>query len=277
MRLKTFPRMGSSVIALGIIFSHSATASSADIPLPVASALEKLQQVSNYTWLTSVEMPGAAGDFSSVVGKTDATAGTILDSGSGSKAVQLVRKNGTQVIKTARGWLTAVELSAMPGGEGMAGLANTKTPADELALLLPKLDEFKTTTGGSFIAAMKSPAARDFLENSQANGSRFNPGGQMPAGPHDFPGNNLGNAPVRPAISEAKVDFQIWLTHGLPQKYVLTISASVTTMGMRKDIRKVEKVQLGAFNTTKVVLPVAAEAKMRLGAGPKRQAGPLDP
>ncbi len=262
--------MGSGMITLGIIFSHNATASAADIPQPVASAVEKLQQVSNYTWLTSVEMPGAPGDFPPVMGKTDATAGTILDSGAGSKAVQSVRKSGAEVIKTARGWLTAAELSAMPGGEAMAGFANTKTPADELALLMPKLDEFKTTTDGSFIAAMKSPVAREFLENSRSNGPRFTPGGQTPAGSRDFPGNNQGKAPGRPTINDATAHFQIWLTNGLPQNYVLTISASVTTMGVRKDIKKVEKVQIGAFDTTKVVLPAAAEAKMRLGAGPKR-------
>lgn len=233
-----------TLICLVLIVVH-AIAKAEVIPPSVASALKKLQQADSYAWQSIIDMHGAPKAIAPMSGKTDAGIGTLIDWSIDGKSVQAVRTSNESLLKVGDMWLTAAEALRGQSADSLSEVISTLRPTDELATLLPLLATLTAAEDGSFIGTLTPDAARSFM---------------LKMGEHRR---------MKPTVTNITGAFQLWLhSDGLPAKYQLTINATMSMFLMKRNITRVQTVEIKGVNSTNVDLPIGAKAKLIKTAKP---------
>jgi hypothetical protein len=234
-----------------VILAGSVIAANAEPKDDVMDAVKKLADGGNYTWTATVEAQFGAG---TTKGKTDKTDGTFYTQTRGDNSTDVAVVNGKAALKTDDGWKTAEDAAA--GAQGMGAfmarmLQNYKTPADQAASYIDKIDNITKTDDG--YSADLTP---DMVKQLAAFGRRR--GG--------------GNGATPPEITDPKGSIKIWIKDGVISKTVLTIGGSVSFNGNDVQIDRTTTTEYSDVGSTKVVIP--DEAKAVLTAPPATAPAP---
>ena len=221
--------------------------SMADALGDVGSAIQKLNDASNYSWKQTSENAGGGGfGAGTQEGKTEKDGYTTLNLTFGDNNVQVVMKGKKGVVKTDDGWKTGEEMADEQGpGRFMAMMVqNFKTPGQMLADNSGKIEEFKQADG-AYVAEVSGKDANDLLMGGF--------GGRRGRG---------GNAQP-PDISNAKVVVKLWVKDGVISKSEIHATGTISFNGNDRDIDRTTTTEFSDVGSTKIEVP--EDAKKKLG------------
>ena len=201
---------------------------------PLTDAIKQLQAAPNYSWTTTVDVPGAPFKVSPISGRVDTNGFAILVADASEKVV--LAKGVARVLKSRWGWKRMTVGGTKDATEN--DLFSAKTPTDELADLATKLSDVKADGDHSFSGLLDTASAKAYLLSSMK--------GRTPGG-------------MTPEMTTVSGKFQLWLADGLPQKYTLTIEAIVSLPFGKKDVACTGTTQIKAVGTTTVEVPTEAK------------------
>jgi len=225
-----------AIFSFGLI--HAGGVLAAEVPEDVSAAIKKFQVLPNYSWTTTTEMPDAPFRVLPVSGMADTNGFAVLTSTAGKKVA--VAKGDMCVLKTSSGWKTAAVLGEVKDPAD-GDLLNTKTPPDELAVLVPKLSGWKPEGENAFSGELESASAKIYLLSSMK--------GRGPGG-------------FTPKIQSSSGKFQLWLKDGFPQKYTLVINASVSLPFGTKAVTRISTTEITDVGKTKFEVPAEAQSAL---------------
>src|ERR1700710_797113 len=132
-------------IAFGIALLTAGSLFAADTNDKVKDAISKLKAASNYSWTTTVKLPGSPFEPGPLKGRTELNGYAVVSQTFNDNALDAVFKGTNIAVKTDGEWKVADPSD--PGSAMMAGmLTRSGTPADEADNLLKKV---KTLTADS--------------------------------------------------------------------------------------------------------------------------------
>jgi hypothetical protein len=234
------------LIGTMVILAGSVIAANAEPKDDVTDAVKKLADGGNYTWTSTVE---TARGTNTTKGKTDKTDGTFFTQTRGDTSTDVAVLNGKAAVKTDDGWKTA-EDAAAGGMRGMVGMLRAyKTPADQAATYVDKIDNIQKTDDG--YSADLTPELVKLL-------AAF--------------GRRGGTGAAAPEITDPKGSIKIWIKDGVISKTVMTVQGSMSIAGNDVPIDRTTTTEYSDVGSTKVQIP--DEAKALLTAPPATAPAP---
>jgi hypothetical protein len=244
-------------ILTGIILTATLTLAAAEPKEAVKAAAQALAGKPNYSWVTSVELPGSPFTPGPMKGKTEKDGYTLLAQEMQDNTLEAVQKGDKGAAKLPDGWKTAEELTTPPPKPGEQPnfdpavmfarfLLNTKRPTVEVEQLLGQVKELKAGDGGQLAGELNDEGATDLL--------RF--------GPKPRPGADGKLPPGPPPPKNAKGDVKFFLKDGALVRYVVHAKGVVTFGGNETDFERIATVEIKDVGTTKVETPEAAKQKL---------------
>ena len=224
------------LIGTMVILAGSVIAANAEPKDDVTDAVKKLADGGNYTWTTTVEAQFGAG---TTKGKTDKSSGTSYTQQIGDNSIDVAIVNGKAAIKADDGWKTAEDVAANGQGmmRGMATRLQTyKTPADQAATYIDKIDNIQKTDDG--YSADLTPEMVKLLATFGRRG---------------------GNG-AAPEITDPKGSIKIWIKDGAISKTVVTFTGTMSFNGNDRPIDRTTTTEYSDVGSTKVQIPDDAKA-----------------
>lgn len=227
----------------GVLCAATSLAVLADNVDDLKAAAKKLADQPNYSWVTTIEVPGSQYTPGPRTGKANKDGFILVTSEMQNETTEAVIKGEKGAVKTADGWKAGSELEA-PGGANRGAmfqrmLLNTKAPGSEVADLATKVKELKKES--------------DVLS-----------GDLTEAGAKQLMTMGRRNRPNAPAPKDARGSVKIWIKDGLIQKYVLRVEGKVA-FGQDQQERAIERItttEIKDVGTTKMEIPDAAKKKV---------------
>lgn len=207
------------------------------------AAAKKLADQPNYSWTTTMEVPGSQYTPAPRVGKVNKDGVIMVSTEMQNNTIEAVIKGEKGAVKTDEGWKVASELEA-PGGGNRGGmfqrmLLTTKAPAVEVADLAKKVKELKKED--------------DILS-----------GDLTEAGATELMTMGRRNRPNAVAPKDAKGSVKVWIKDGMVQKYILKVEGKVA-FGQDQQERNIERIsttEIKDVGTTKMEIPAEATKKV---------------
>jgi hypothetical protein len=230
------------LLAIAILGSTPAT----QAQTTVAEAITKLREAQNYSWTKTTEMPGAPFSVAPVSGKAAKDGYAIQVAKADGNSLQVVTKAGRAAAKVGNEWKTAAELEAGKGkaSADLAELVVSRTPADELQALASKVVSPQQDADGSWGGKLDAAEAKSIMSGLLKHRAR------------------------RPnmEISSTSGSLRVWMKDGLPQKYVVTTSGSISRPFGSKEVTRTATVTISEVGSTTVEIPAGAKAKLQSAA-----------
>ena len=222
----------------------------------IKAAAKALSHKANYTWKSESRVSGVPFNPGPTIGKTEKNGFTVLSQEINGQTIQAVLKGTNGVVKTDDGWLSARELSQPGGGEGggfnplrMMGrlLLTAKSPSQQIENLVEKAKELKKDAAGVISGNLTPEDAKEM----------------MSFGRRGRPGSGSGGGASSPP--DAKGSLKVWLKNGVPAKYELTLSGTISFGGEERAIERLTIVEIEDVGTTQVQVPEGAREKLTGG------------
>lgn len=212
----------------------------------VADDIAKLREAQNYSWTKTTESPGAPFSVALVSGKAAKDGYAIQDSKADGNSLQVVAKAGRAVAKVGAEWKAAAKLGSGKGkaSTDLSELVVSRTPADELQALAAKLVSPQQEADGSWGGKLDDAEATSIMSGFLK---------------HRAPMPNM-------KISSASGSLRVWVKDGLPQKYVLTTSGSISLPFGSKKLTRTATVTISEIGSATVEIPAAAKEKLDAAA-----------
>ncbi len=233
-------------LLFGLVFSMAMPLLAADASPKnaVISAAAALGNETNYSWLTTVEVPADA-QFKPgpTNGKTEKGGYTTLAFEFGDNTAEAVIKGTNGAVKTENGWKSLAEAMKDNGGGGFNPtmflarmVQNYKVPAAEAASLANNAKELKQDTN-SISGDLTEAGAKDLLTfRRRGNGG--------------------------PTVTDPKGSVKFWTKDGKLVKYQFHVQGSVDFNGNNFDVDRTTTVDIKDVNATKI--DVAEDALKKL-------------
>lgn len=210
----------------------------------VADAISRMRAAQNYSWSQTTETPGAPFSVPPVSGKADKDGYAIQDAKAAGNSLQVVTKVSRVVAKVGAGWKTADELGKGKVPADLAELLVSRTPGDELQALAATVVSLQADADGSWHGKLDDDAAESIMSGFVK---------------HRAPRPDM-------ALSSASGSLRVWVKDGLPQKYVLTTSGSISLPFGSRDITRTATVVISEIGSANVEIPAAAREKLDAAA-----------
>lgn len=259
------------------------------------AGVQGLTSAANYSWVTSVELPGMPFTPPATEGKTIKGGATWLSQeGMDGNTTVAILKDGKGVVQLSDGWKTADELPAFgrppggpggggprPGGQGGPGgpggpkadggpggpggpgaqgggrppggpggpggggfgammarfLLMAKTPTDELAGLVDKVQNLKSTKPGIYVGTLPEDVVKPMLS--------FGPG----------PGGG-------PQVKDAKGSAKFWVKDGVISKYEIEAGGTMSMFGEEREMTRISTIEIKNAGKTQIEVPAEAAKKL---------------
>jgi hypothetical protein len=219
----------------------------------VATAVKKIADAANYTWTTTMQMPGSPFTPGPTGGKAEKGGATVITRTFGDNTMQTVIKGEKTVMQNRDGvWVTREEMMQQMGGGGGGGGGRGMgmfggagiLPAQEAGNLLAKLKELKVVDG-----VISGDLAVEDVTPLLSFGGRGGQGGQ-PATPPPAPKNAMGSV-------------KFWLKDGALAKYEVHVKGTTTGRdGQEREVDRTTTTEFKDVGTTKVEIPEEAKKKL---------------
>ena len=236
------------------------------------SGVDKLAAAANYSWMTSVELPGMPFTPPATEGRTVKGGATRLSQeGMDGNTTVAILKDGKGVVQLADGWKSAEDLPTFgpppggggprreggpgpgrggpggpgggrPGGPGGFGammarlLLQAKTPTEELSGMVAKLKDLKSTKPGIYVGTLPEELVKPMLS--------FGP---MPGGPQ---------------IKDAKGSAKFWVKEGVLTKYEIEAGGTMNMFGEEREMSRIMTVEIKDAGKTQIEIPAEAAKKL---------------
>lgn len=152
------------IMVTAVLLSIAAGSSAADVSNSnkVYEATVKLQAAPNYSWTTTIKMPGSPWEPGPLKARTEKGGYTFTTQEMGEASSEVVFKGDKIVMKQDGEWRTREELDGFP--QMMAGwITRNGTAAQEATNMLAKAKELKVEEGGLFQADYTDDGAKALL------------------------------------------------------------------------------------------------------------------
>jgi hypothetical protein len=198
----------------------------------VKEALARLTVATNYSWTTTIKIPGMPFEPGPVKGKTEKGGWSMVSQQVNDNTVEAVFKGEKAAVKSEGEWQS---LDKAEGPAAMMGgwLTASGTPDDEAGKLLKAVKELKPGDGDSLSGDLTPEGAKDFLT--------FHP--------------RHGDPPPPPKDAKGSVKF--WLKDGALTKFESHLQAKVA-FGPDQDEQDFEitrTIEIRSVGSTKVEIP----------------------
>jgi hypothetical protein len=219
-------------LAIALLVAAATFAAETDSNGKVKEAIGKLAAATNYSWTTTIKIPGMPFEPGPVKGGTEKGGFAMVSQQLNDNTVEAVFKGEKAAVKSEGEWQS---LDKAEGPAAMMGgwLTANGTPADEAGKLLKGVKELKPGDGDSLGGDLTPEGAKDFLT--------FRP--------------RHGDAPPPPKDAKGSVKF--WLKDGALTKFESHFKAKVA-FGPDQDEQDFEvtrTIEIEKVGTTKVEVP----------------------
>jgi hypothetical protein len=231
------------VLWAGVLCAATSLIVLADNTEDLKAAAKKLADQPNYSWATTIEVPGSQFTPGPRLGKANKDGFIMVSTEMQNETSEAVMKGEKGVVKTDSGWKAETELEA-PGGNNRGAmfqrmLLSTKAPTIEVADLATKVKELKKDED-----VLSGDLTEEGAKQLMTMGRR--------------------NRPNAPAPKDAKGSVKIWIKDGMVQKYILKVEGKVT-FGQDQQERAIERItttEIKDVGTTKMDIPDEAKKKV---------------
>lgn len=205
------------------------------------SAAKNLADKPNYSWKTTVEVPGDP--TGTIEGKAEKDGAAVLALARGEQAFDGVVKGAKGAVKTEEGWKSLTEAAAEDSGQSGATrfvarlLQNLKAPPDEVAELAAKIKDLKAADG-VYTGVLAGETVKELLL---------------------FRTRSAGNGPE---VSGAKGSAKFWLKDGSLSKYELVLQGTVSMNGNDREVNRTHTTEIKDVGTTRVSVPDEAAKRL---------------
>jgi hypothetical protein len=227
----------------GVLCAATSLIAMADNVDDLKAAAKKLADQPNYTWVTTMEIPGSQFTPGPRTGKANKDGFIMVSTEMQNETTEAVIKGDKGAVKTADGWKAGSELEAPGGGNRGAMfqrmLLNTKAPGTEVQDLASKVKEL---TKDSDVLA--GDLTEDGAKQLMTMGRR--------------------NRPNAPAPKDAKGSVKFWIKDGLVQKYVVKVEGKMTfgQDQQEREITRITTTEIKDVGATKFEVPDEAKKKV---------------
>lgn len=177
-------------------------ASAADPLSSLRTAVGQLAAVTNYSWACATEMPEAPFKIPATRGVAQVGGTVMIQAAQGSPAI--ASKGAKRAVLRNGEWKRWDQQAGKDSS--IASLLSSRTPAQELADLVPVLSHVRWEESGAIHADLDTVSAKEFLLN-QIKG--HGPAGRMPT------------------IESVSGTVRVWLKEGLPHQYSIAVDATL--------------------------------------------------
>jgi hypothetical protein len=233
--------MKSSLILASVLaLAGTAIAADTNLTATVQSALAKLNASTNYSWTTTIKMPGMPFEMSPMKGATEIGGYSKVSQEFNGNTTEAIFKGEKVVLKGEEGWQLPSEMEGFAGMMGQR-LSRDGTAADEAAKLLKGVKELKVDTNG-VISGDLTP------ETVKENMSFRRRGGDQPA----------------PEPKNAKGTVQFWVKDNTLTKFESHVQGTIAfgPDQEERDMDTTRTVEIQNVGSTKVEVPDAAKTKL---------------
>ncbi len=212
----------------------------ADAKSDLQSAISKLKDQPNYSWVMTMEMPGSPFKPGPTEGKTQKEGLTWIRSEMNDNKTEAVLKGEKGVVKTEEGWKTESDLGEP--GQGNRGafmarrLLRAKTPAVEAEEVLKNLKDVKEANG-EYSGELTADGVKELMRFGRRGGSG-------------------------PDVTNPKGNAKFSVKDGMLSKVVVYVEGTINFNGEDRDIKRTTTVEIKDVGSTKVEAPEEAKKKI---------------
>jgi len=198
----------------------------------LVSASKNLGAKSNYSWKTSVEIPGEP--TGTIEGKAEKDGAAVLALARAERSFSGVLKGSKGAIKTEEGWKSLGDVAEDTAEDGATRfvarlLQNFKAPPGEVADLAGKATDLKLTDG-VYAGGLNSDTVKELILFRSHSG------------------NN-------PDMTGVKGSIKFWVKDGTLAKYEYNLQATISLNGNDREINRTHTTEITEVGSTKVTVP----------------------
>ena len=241
LNLRMIKSMRRTFCTLGTIaWTVALIAAEGDPKADLIRASNKLADAANYTWKTSVEVPGDP--TGTIEGRAEKEGTIVLTLARGEQSFEGVLKGDKGAVKGDAAWSSLKEALEVEGNEfrGVKFVArlmqNFKTPPVEIKELAGSLTDWKLSEG-TYHEMLSPEITKDLLLYRMR-------GGQTPE------------------VSEPKGSIKIWTKDGVLSKYEIKLQGTISFNGNEREVSRTHTTEIKDVGTTKVKVPEEAAKKL---------------
>ncbi len=229
------------VFVTTILWASALVAADSNPKEALLSASKNLAGKANYSWKTTVEVPGDP--TGTIEGKAEKDGAMVLALARGDQAFDGVLKGDKGAVKSDEGWKSLTEATAQDSGQSGAVrfvarlLQSFKAPPAEVPDLVEKTKDLKLAEG-VYAGTLTEAAVKELLMFRVRMG-----------------GND-------PEVSGAKGSVKFWLKDGALSKYELKLQGTISYNGNDREVNRTHLTEIKDIGTTKVVVPEEAAKKL---------------